>query len=129
MRHRYDPPKINHHNKVFFAMYDDDHIYVLDHNLERLSQVLDEDTTNFTVSTSNDYYVDEEKKPLKHRMIETIDDILTIVKEIKEATGATTEEGEEEASPDAKKEMTYLVHKRDDLEHLLWDLHGAGYTP
>jgi hypothetical protein len=67
VRHRYDPPRINHHNKVFFAMYDDDHIYVLDHNIERLSQILDEDIAQFTVSTSNDYYVDEEKKPLKHR--------------------------------------------------------------
>jgi hypothetical protein len=51
-------------------------------------------------------------------MIENIDDILKVVKEIKEATATTTEELEDgEASVNGKKEMIYLVHKHDDLEH------------
>ena len=123
--HRYDPPNIQNHNNVFYAMYDDDHVYTLNHNIKQLSQTLGEDKDEFRVYTSNEFYINEKRKPVKHFMIDSIDDILNVIDVIKEVP--TEEEPQEDE--DEKKEITYLVHKYDDLEELLWQLHDARYTP
>ena len=132
LRHRYGPPHIQTHNKVFYAMYDDDHVYTLNHDLNRLSKTLEENNDEFVVYTSNEYYINEERKPAKHFMIETVDDILKVINVIKEAPATQTPSEEEKPKDDEeqeKKEITYLVHKYDDLEELLWQLHDAAYTP
>ena len=109
-------------------MYDDDHVYTLNHRLKQLSRTLeDNDKDDFVVYTSNEYYIDENRTPAKHFMIDSIDDILNVINVIKEV--ATEEEEPQEEDEDEKKETTYLVHKYDDLEELLWQLHDARYTP
>ena len=120
LKHYYDPPKENHHNYAFYAMYDDDHVYTLNHNLNKLNQHLDsdEDNKSYIVSCSNDYYINEDRTASKYKMIESIDDIVKIAKEV----SANQENSE-------NKETTYMIHKHDDLEYLLWQFCDAGYTP
>jgi hypothetical protein len=38
--YQYDPPIRNHHNKVLYCMMKDDHIYTLNHNINKLNQRL-----------------------------------------------------------------------------------------
>ncbi|MFM7986882.1 MAG: hypothetical protein ACKPKO_46965 [Candidatus Fonsibacter sp.] len=38
--YRYDPPNVNHHNKVLYCMMKYDHIYTLNHNIKSLEQQL-----------------------------------------------------------------------------------------
>jgi len=98
-------------------MTDGDHIYVLNHDLDRLAQKLiddDDDDEEYRVYASPDYRVDEEKEAARYRMIESVDDILLILRT---------------ADEDEDSELVYLVHKYDDLEEMLWQLREAGYTP
>ena len=112
---RYDPEVANFNHKPMYCMTDGDHIYVLNHDLDRLAQKLDgEEDDEFKVYASPDYRVNEEKTAAKYHMIEDADDILQILREFED----------EEAS-----ELIYLVHKYDDLEEILWQLKERGHRP
>ena len=111
---RYDPEIPNFNQKPMYCMTDGDHIYVLNHDLDKLAQKLDDDEEEYRVYASPDYRVDEEKTAARYRMIEDVDDILHILRKL---------EDEEES------ELVYLVHKYDDLEEILWQLREAGHTP
>jgi hypothetical protein len=63
---------------------DYDHIYTLNHDLKRLEQKQDDDD-EFVLYASSDYIVkkeDEEEKPIHYRMINNIDDIIRIRREM-----------------------------------------------
>jgi hypothetical protein len=90
---KYEPDTFNEHNKPLYCMTDGDHIYTLNHDLKTLHQKQDDDTNEFTVYTTPDFKTDEDKTPIKHHMIESIDDLLKIAKMIKEQD---TEEEEDE---------------------------------
>ena len=92
LKHIYEPPVENRENPVFYCMYDDTHIYTLNHDLNRLNQKQDDQVDEFRVYASNDYYIDDERKPSKHYMIEDIDDIIKVVKELVDITEDTSEE-------------------------------------
>ena len=62
---------------------------------------------------SSDYRV-KKREPTKHRMITHVDDILGILREL---------DDEEE---DGEKTAIFLIHQHDDLNELLWQLHGRG---
>ena len=119
--YRYDPEVANFNNKPMYCMTDGDHIYVLNHDLDKLAQKLqgEGEDEEFVVYASADYRVDsderkEEKLQTRYRMIEGVDDILQILKEL---------EGTEQS------DLVYLVHKYDDLEQILWQLREAGHKP
>ena len=44
--YQYDPPIRNHHNKVLYCMMKDDHIYTLNHNINKLNQRLANNSTD-----------------------------------------------------------------------------------
>jgi hypothetical protein len=115
--YRYDPVVPNFNNKPFYCLTDGNHIYTLNHNLERLAQKQDEETSEYQVYASPDFRTrDKEEMHPDHRMIEHINDIINILRE-------------EEAKPSEKQEVVYLIHKDDDLEAVLWQLHAAKYRP
>ena len=111
---KYDPEVPNFNQHPMYCMTDGNHIYVLNHDLDKLAQKLDDDEEEYRVYASPDYRVDEEKEAARYRMIESVDDILLILR--------TAEE-------DEVSELVYLVHKYDDLEEMLWQMRDAGYTP
>jgi hypothetical protein len=115
--YRYDPEVPNFNNKAFYCLTDGNHIYTLNHNLERLAQKQDEETTEYQVYASSDFKTREkdEQHPA-HRMIEHIDDIINILKE------------ENNNTSDAR-EIVYLIHKHDNLEAVLWQLYAANFRP
>jgi len=101
-------------------MTDGDHIYTLDHDLKTLHQKQDDNTDEFTVYTTPDFKTDETKTPVQHYMIESIDELVNIAKKIKEQ--------DKEEDDQAKQSVTYIVHKYDDLEKILWDMYPQ-YIP
>jgi hypothetical protein len=63
-------------------MVKDDHVYTLNHDVKPLCQ--NQDRKNpIVVKASSNYHINENKTPIKYKMIETIDDVLKIVSEIK----------------------------------------------
>ena len=72
---KYEPDSFDNNNKPLYCMTDGDHIYTLDHDLKTLHQKQDDDTDEFTVHTTPDFKTVEDKTPIKHRMIESIDDL------------------------------------------------------
>ena len=126
LKHSYDPPVLNMENPVFYCMYDDTHVYTLNHDLKSLNQKQDDQVDEFRVYASNDYYIDEKRKPTKHLMIEDIDEILKIMREVLDIAEDTSEEDDTEKK---KRYITDLVHMHDDLEELLWQLYDRGYEP
>ena len=104
-------------------MTDGDHIYNLDHDLKTLHQKQDDHTDEFTVYTTPDFKTDEDKTPIKHHMIESIDDLVEISEMIKEHVNEEDKDDEKK-----KSDITYIVHKYDDLEKLLWDMYPE-YIP
>ena len=76
----YDPPFRNHHNKVLYCLIDGDHIYTLNHDIKRLEQMHGV-TDKHIVKPSSDFYVsDKDEAPIYYKMIDTIDDIMAILK-------------------------------------------------
>ena len=106
LRHRYDPPIIQKHHKVFYAMYDDDHVYTLNHNLNQLSRTLEDNKDGFVVYSSSEFYIDENKKPVKHFMINSIDDIVKVARMVKEAKEEEEPKEGEDEDENKKKDIT-----------------------
>ena len=77
------------------------------------------------VKPSSDFYVKdkEDEAPIYYKMIDTIDDIMAILK-YKESEKKNKDKDEK-----TKKETMYLIHRNDDLQKLLFDLIAIGYTP
>ena len=112
---KYDPPYRNHHNKAMYCMMSNGHIYTLNHNIKRLEQKQDSECEDIKpLSTTSDYTVREDSKVVESRMIDTIDDIVSIAKTI-------------ESDKDFK--LVSLIHRQDNLTKLLYDLLDAGYNP
>jgi hypothetical protein len=120
---KYEPESFNEHNKPLYCMTDGDHIYTLNHDLKSLQQKQDDNTDEFLVYTTPYFKTDEDKTPIKHHMIESVDDLVKIAKMIQEQD---TEEDDDDKN---KRNITYIVHKYDDLEQILWDLYTCGYVP
>ena len=60
---RYDPPVENSHNKPMYVLADGDHIYTMNHDIERLEQNQDDDDdSNYAVRASPDYHIREAAK-------------------------------------------------------------------
>ena len=113
----YDPVVPNFNNKPMHVLVDGDHVYTLNHNirsLEHKSVGKDDEDDEKALYVSNHYRV-REREPVKHRMITHVDDILGALREV------------EAEQPDY--EALFLIHRDDNLEELLWQLHERGHTP
>jgi hypothetical protein len=87
--YEYDPPFRNHHNKVLYCLAKNNHIYTLNYNIKSLEQIrndIDEeeedDEQAMTVRASSDYRIVEDRNTEYCRMIQNIDNILAIIKEV-----------------------------------------------
>jgi len=96
----------------------DDHIYTLNHNVKRLEQKQDAECEEIKpLTVGNDYMIKEDAEVREVKMIDTIDDILTVAKTVEQPTEK------------AELKVVSLVHRKDDLTTLLYDLLDAGYNP
>ena len=61
-----------------------DHIYTLNYNIKSLEQKQnEEDDSEYIVKASSDYRVGKDDDPINYyKMVDTVDDILRIIKEI-----------------------------------------------
>ena len=120
--YKYDPLVRNHNNKILRCLLKDDHIYTLNHDVNRLDQIAEfYDETEFIVKASSNYRTQEDDEtPNIYRMFETVDDILKIVKE--------NQKHDEEEKEERK--IIYLIHRYDDLVSILFELKtNVGYEP
>jgi hypothetical protein len=82
---KYDPPSFNNNNKVLHCMTKGDHIYTLNYNIKSLEQKQNEedDASEYIVKASPDYKVSKDDEETNYyKMINTVDDILKIIKEM-----------------------------------------------
>ena len=63
-------------------MVKDDHVYTLNHDLKSLSQKQDSEV-KVAIRASANYRINENKTPVQYKMIETVDDVVKIISEIK----------------------------------------------
>ena len=111
--HKYDPPNRNHHNKTMFCMVTDGHVYTLNHQQKRLEQFEGDDLeVEKKLQVGESYLIREDAEAKPARMIDNIDDILQILKTSKE-----------------EDQFVKLIHRKDDLTDLLYQLTDAGYSP
>ena len=86
---RHDPPSDSCNNRATYCMQGDGHIYTLNHHLKRLEQHQDDmDDAELELYASADYTINEESKPREAKMIDHIDDIIQIAREVAELNKA-----------------------------------------
>jgi len=108
---KYDPERVNFHNKPMFCMIKGNHVYTLNHNVKSLQQKYDNDDS-IIVRASPNYRINENKQVHEYKMIESVNDVLRIVQ--------TTED---------EKQIINLICKDDKLTEMLYELIEAGYEP
>jgi hypothetical protein len=90
------------------------HIYTLNHDLNRLAQKESEEGNNMVVNVPFNFKINYDTEPLECRMIETIDDFIAIVKE----------------HQDTKETVVLnLILRGDNLNEMTINLIQAGYIP
>jgi hypothetical protein len=112
----YNPRKISHHNKVLYCMVKGNHVYTLNSNLSVLAQKQQQEKDKINIYASSSYYIRKDDTVAHYKMIEGIDDIVKIIRELKED------------KPDNGTEIK-LIHKNNNLCELVYDLKDAGYEP
>jgi hypothetical protein len=127
---RYDPEVPNWNNKPLYCMTDGDHIYTLNHDLNRLAQKIDDgESDEYYVYASQDFRVFDKRTPVEHRMIDNIDDIIRILRDIPEAPRMQAAATSPPRMQAEDREIVYLVHRYDDLEEVVWQLREGSYEP
>jgi hypothetical protein len=118
-------------------MIKDNHVYTLNNNLKSLEQKKgDVDSPDVktkktkkikkrgdvdlpVVKTSSNFYINNNSKAYDvFKMIDSIDDILDVVRANAEVL-----------KNDVDEKVFYLIHKNDDLTELLYQLQDVGYGP
>jgi len=117
---KHNPPLTSRdHPKAMYVLQKNNHIYTLNHDLKRLKQKLHEDY-GFTLSASENYYINEKEKYNTFKMLENIDDVLKVIK---------THIAKHPDEKDDVQVSFNCVYKTDNLEKLLFEIIGAGYDP
>ena len=105
--HRHDPE--NYFSKrvvTLIGLVKNSHIYTLNHKRESVKRKTKAEE-NHTLKNHSNYYINDRKEAMKYKMIDTLDDLLTL-----------------------KKEDEYKLSLKDnDLNKFVFDLKGAGYEP
>ena len=138
---KYDPPVANRTNKAMYCLDDGDHIYTLNHEVDRLSQKHDEEVEDKELKKlicKTDYMLDkEDKDKRRYKIIKHAEDILSILRTLAEegvheqGTKKKTKKKGEDGNGQSKKEDTaiYLIHDEDDLDMILFEMLDAGHKP
>ena len=95
------------HNKCFYAMVKNNHIYVLNNNLCSLSKFHNINGGQWMVKASTDFYIGKDKEAPVCKIIDNIDDLLTL----------------------NESENYKIIHARNNLASLFNDFVNAGYEP
>ena len=107
--YKYGPEKRNHHIKTFYAMVKNNHIYTLNHDLNKIQQK-QLITKLPTIKAHTDSYINVREEPPQYKITKCIDDILKI-------------------TTDDKTKEIYLVPENNNLAELLFQLLNIGYEP
>ena len=117
---RHHQNNINKRIKPLYVLMKNNHIYVLNHDLKRLEQKLKEDY-GIKISASENYSINDKANYNTFKMIESIDDVIKILKDY------IAEHGD-----DKKKDETIMfncIYRTNNLEKLLFDIIDARYQP
>jgi hypothetical protein len=120
-------------------MVKDDHVYTLNHDIKSLCQHQDRKNP-IVVKASSNYYINENKTPVQYKMIETVDDVVKIISEVKEKAQHKEIKVKGPKLGDllsgkvklSEKEnvIINLILKGDDLTKFLYELkEQVGYEP
>ena len=113
---KYDPPVDSRNNPAMFCMFHERHIYTLNHDLDRLAQKgNDEEEEQVAVSVGTDYRV-KDCVGRKHWMIDNVDDILELLKNLPE-------------NGEPSQDTIWMIQRQDDLEKILMQMRDRGHTP
>ncbi len=110
---KYNPDVPNFNNPAPFCVTHGDHIYTLNTDLDRLAQKTTSDEYQLT-ACPNFYTPEKKAEKANYRVLEHIDEIMDVLREL---------------GSDEEEKVVYLVHKTDNLEAIVWQLHDAGYRP
>ena len=100
---------------IIIAMYvlsKGNHVYTINYNLKCFQQK-NSDDSNLVVKASEHYQIKQAKDDIEYKMIDSIDDILKLLKSI--------------SSDD--KQIINLIVKSNDLRELVFKLLNIGYEP
>ena len=104
--YKHDPTKSINNVRTFNGLVKGNHIYVINNDLKNLKDVMHK-THDMQVKVSDNYHIDDRKKPIKCKMIDNINDLLKLTDE----------------------EDYTLIHRDNDLPKLLHDFKQSGYEP
>ena len=104
---RFFPPNYTkgHSKKIFMAFIENNHVYPINDNKERLSQLKGEKSLEF--SASKNFYISDKTEPPKYKMFSHIDELLKLT----------------------EKDEYHLVFRGICLYRVLYQLKRAGYEP
>ena len=111
--YKYIPDSPNKNEKRCYVQLKGNHIYTLNNNLEKLRLKDVEEEELCIYEPSPNYYINEEAEPIKAKMINSIDDIPSIIMN---------------TINDDDKNIT-LIHDENDLIKCCFDLIKSGYHP
>ena len=103
-------------------MMSDGHIYTLNHDLDNIAQKdQDAEVDDLKPKVGDSLKTKEDVEPRQAKMINDIDDILEVIREMGPA------EIDAKGKPIIRRKT--LIHKDDNLMKLLYQLTDAGYSP
>ena len=91
--------------KIFRGLVKNNHIYLLNHDLETLRQVQPKDKYN--AFTTSKFYITDRTEPIEYKMFDNVDELLNMT----------------------DKEEYALIHSDNDLVKVFHQLNEAGYKP
>ena len=91
--------------KIFRGLVKNNHIYLLNHDLETLRQVQPKDKYN--AFTTSKFYITDKTEPVEYKMFDNVDELLNMT----------------------DKEEYALIHSDNDLVKVFHQLNEAGYKP
>ena len=105
--YKHNPVNFNCHSYITFnVLIKNSHIYTLNYNLKLLKRKDSVDEL-YKFRIGNNYYINHREEPLKYKMIDGIDDVMSL-----------------------KDEEEYrLVLKGNDLNKAIYEMKRAGYEP
>ena len=91
--------------KIFRGLVKNNHIYLLNHDLETLRQIQPKDKYN--AFTTSQFYITDKTEPVEYKMFDNVDELLNMT----------------------DKEEYALIHSDNDLVKVFHQLNEAGYKP
>ena len=92
--------------KIFRGLVKNNHIYLLNHDLDTLRQIQPKDKYNAFITTSK-FYITDRTEPVEYKMLDNVDELLNMT----------------------DKEEYALIHSDNDLVKVFHQLNEAGYKP